>query len=409
MPRSPGGSLRLEPAEPADDSVRQSVRRRRRRSQSRDRSSHDTQRAAPTTSSRFSPVSASAYGRGATPARAAAPLQRDFRRRASLGGEPAARREAPYEVLQRLRVHAHEEHELRVAAGKVLRDWFEQEERRHCPQEVAKRALVAVQFERPEDVADAYQWVIDNVDKHEAQADVNRSPLAPLWRWMREQIEYYELEPAPKAHARNFQLWADERVSQVYWHDFQDESETWGGPWQVTYTLGLDEGDFEEDDTYAYVNLLTQSHERRRADTAQDRDELLRCRLPELQRRAQDARLDPQAVRMALQGTADEAQTDLIELLLDQADDDLRVPRDHKFADMMRKAYAQKLECTIIVTKQKATGREHITRCQLHLDPSAQGSSAGTRGAPSSPVSRPGSPRRPSSPSLSDDSSGFRE
>lgn len=321
----------------------------------------------------------------------------------------------PHDMVLRLQHHEQDEQALRAAAVRELRAWFERQERRHCPTEVAKRALVATRFAGPDDLGAAYRWVAQHVDEFEDQAKEASSAWAPLWRWARELLEPWE--PAPKLDRENYRLWATERVTQEFWDEFADETEQsrlWGGPWVVQYTLGLEDGDFSTDDQYAYPTLISQSGERRLADAQQqEREALEHCRLSELERRAINAGVDENAVELALQGSNAEAYDELISLLLAQADDDLRIElrtgdaRENLVATL-EKAYTDQLECTVLVAKQPQTGKERIISCEAKQPLRGHGGGqTGTSPAALSPeasLQREHSPIR--SPQDSDDS-GF--
>lgn len=397
---SNGSGLRLDPVEEEEEVVgRLASTARRRSSGGSSASSHEHMEGSWATGRRYS-----SGGHGET---------RRSRRRPSIGNEPkahAASRMAP-EMVMRLRQYEQDDQALRAAAVRELREWFQRQERRHCPNEVAKRALVATRFAGPDDLGAAYRWVVQNIDELEGQAKAASSSWGPVWRWICDMLEPWE--PAPKLDRENYRLWATERVTQQFWDEFPDETERWGGPWVVKYTLGLEERDFETDDKYVYVNLISQSGEVREADFPQRERELLQgCGLSELELRAFNAGVEEEEIDLALQGSNEEARDELIEKLLAQADDDLRIellPGGEltPLAKNLETAYVEQLECTVHVAKQRKTGKERIIFCTAKVPP---GRTASEPGAISNrPHAPAGSPRQESpirSPHDSDDS-GF--
>jgi hypothetical protein len=144
------------------------------------------------------------------------------RRRPSIGTEPQshAASRMPHDMVLRLQQYEHDDQELRAAAVRELRDWFQRQERRHCPNEAAKRALVATRFAGPDDLGAAYRWVVQHLDELGGQAKSAGSAWAPLWRWVRELLEPWE--PASKLERENYRLWATERKTQQFWEEFAD-------------------------------------------------------------------------------------------------------------------------------------------------------------------------------------------
>ncbi len=395
---SNGSGLRLDPVEEDAGVDRLASTARRRSSGGSSASSHERMEGSWATGQRNSP---DGPGEG-----------RRTRRRPSIGNEPKAHAASrmPPDMVLRLQQHEQDDQALRAAAVRELREWFQRQERRHCTNEVAKRALVATRFAGPDDLGAAYRWVVQNVDELEGQANAASSAWGPLWRWMRDLLEPWE--PASKLDRENYRLWATERVTQQFWNEFPDETERWGGPWVVEYTLGLEDRDFETDDKYAYVTLISQSGEVREADFLQNERELLQdCGLSELELRAVNAGVDEEKIESALQHSNEGARDELIELLLAQADDDLRIellPGGElpPLAKSLETAYIQQLECTVLVAKQKQTGKERIVFCTAKRLPRTA-TDPGTM--PTTLHSPPGSPRADTpirSPQDSDDS-GF--
>ena len=147
------------------------------------------------------------------------------------------------------------------------------------------------------------------------------------------------------------------------------------------------------------------------ADFAQQERELLRdCGLTELELRAANAGVSEQAIALALEGSYEEAHAELIELLLAEADDDLRIELPGgDLVKTLETAYKEQLECTVLVEKHWQTGRERIVACTAKRLPGAQGG-AQPGASPTAPHSPTRSPPRDHSPIRSpedSDDSGF--
>ena len=63
------------------------------------------------------------------------------------------------------------------------------------------------------------------------------------------------LEPATRTQRAMFREWAEQRLSEPAWEEFQCEDESWGRPWEVRYRLGVDLEDYKEEGAHVQLGL----------------------------------------------------------------------------------------------------------------------------------------------------------